>query len=244
MVSPCGARGRRSLRPAAADTAEGKRVRNHSAPASMKPSSAASRRPTSFIRGSFNSRPHFVEESRRPGTGSGRPGARPRSAVGFSDEERRVMRQAGGIDLELPVLSLHRQRLARRRPVAAAATRPASGGRNHDWGHLYCRDVMSMPDKWEYPWFAAWDLAFHTIAYAMMDPEFAKRQLELVMSERFMHPNGQIPAYEWAFGDVNPPVHGWAAFRLYKTMLLYGLTRTICSCRGFFRSCCSDSPGG
>ena len=96
-------------------------------------------------------------------------------------------------------------------------------GRNHDWGHLYCRDVMSMPDKWEYPWFAAWDLAFHTIAYAMMDPEFAKRQLELVMSERFMHPNGQIPAYEWAFGDVNPPVHGWAAFRLYKTMLLYGL---------------------
>ena len=95
-------------------------------------------------------------------------------------------------------------------------------GRNHDWGHLYCRDVMSMPDKWEYPWFAAWDLAFHTIAYSVIDPDFAKRQLELVMSERFMHPNGQIPAYEWAFGDVNPPVHGWAAYRLYKSMLLFG----------------------
>ncbi len=95
-------------------------------------------------------------------------------------------------------------------------------GRNRDWGHLYCRDVMSMPDKWEYPWFAAWDLAFHTIAYAPIDPEFAKRQLELVMSERFMHPNGQIPAYEWAFGDVNPPVHGWAAYRLYKSIKMFG----------------------
>ena len=89
-------------------------------------------------------------------------------------------------------------------------------GRNEDWGHLYCRDVMSMPDKWEYPWFAAWDLAFHTIGYHVIDPAYAKRQIELVMNERLMHPNGQIPAYEWAFGDVNPPVHGWAAFRVYK----------------------------
>jgi hypothetical protein len=89
-------------------------------------------------------------------------------------------------------------------------------GRNSDWGHLYCRDVMSMPDKWEYPWFAAWDLAFHTIAYNVIDTTYAKRQLELIMNERLMHPNGQIPAYEWAFGDVNPPVHGWAAFRVYK----------------------------
>jgi hypothetical protein len=89
-------------------------------------------------------------------------------------------------------------------------------GRNSDWGHLYCRDVMSMPDKWEYPWFAAWDLAFHTIAYNIIDTAYAKRQLELIMNERLMHPNGQIPAYEWAFGDVNPPVHGWAAYRVFK----------------------------
>jgi hypothetical protein len=95
-------------------------------------------------------------------------------------------------------------------------------GRNHDWRHLYCRDVMSMPDKWEYPWFAAWDLAFHTMPYMIIDPDFAKRQIELVMSERFMHPNGQIPAYEWVFGDVNPPVHGWAAYRLYKMTVAQG----------------------
>jgi len=95
-------------------------------------------------------------------------------------------------------------------------------GRNHDWRHLYCRDVMSMPDKWEYPWFAAWDLAFHTMPYMVIDPDFAKRQLETVMSERFMHPNGQIPAYEWVFGDVNPPVHGWAAYRLYKMTVAQG----------------------
>ncbi|HEY9845256.1 MAG TPA: hypothetical protein V6D03_03575, partial [Candidatus Caenarcaniphilales bacterium] len=90
------------------------------------------------------------------------------------------------------------------------------GGRNHDWGHLYNADVISMPDKWEYPWFAAWDLAFHTIALAMIDPEFAKRQLDVLTREWYMHPNGQLPAYEWDFGDVNPPVHAWATWRVYK----------------------------
>ncbi len=89
-------------------------------------------------------------------------------------------------------------------------------GRNHDWIHLYNDDILSMPDKWEYPWFAAWDLAFHTIPLAMIDPEFAKRQLLLLTREWYMHPNGQIPAYEWAFSDVNPPVHAWAAWRIYN----------------------------
>lgn len=91
-----------------------------------------------------------------------------------------------------------------------------NNGRNHDWIHLYNDDILSMPDKWEYPWFAAWDLAFHTIPLAMIDPEFAKRQLILLTREWYMHPNGQLPAYEWAFGDVNPPVHAWAALRIYK----------------------------
>jgi hypothetical protein len=89
-------------------------------------------------------------------------------------------------------------------------------GRNRDWTHLYNADVLSMPDKWEYPWFAAWDLAFHTIALSLVDPDFAKDQLVLLLREWYMHPNGQLPAYEWAFGDVNPPVHAWAAWRIYK----------------------------
>src|SRR5205823_1052610 len=76
--------------------------------------------------------------------------------------------------------------------------------------------VISMPDKWEYPWYAAWDLAFHCIPLAQVDPDFAKEQLTLLLREWYMHPNGQLPAYEWAFGDVNPPVHAWAAGRVYK----------------------------
>ena len=89
-------------------------------------------------------------------------------------------------------------------------------GRNHDWPHLFNRDIISMPDKWEYPWYAAWDLAFHMIPMARLDPEFAKEQLELLLREWYMHPNGQIPAYEFAFSDVNPPVHAWACWRVYK----------------------------
>jgi len=90
------------------------------------------------------------------------------------------------------------------------------GGRNHEWGHLYNADVISMPDKWEYPWYAAWDLAFHCVPLALVDSDFAKEQLQLMLREWYMHPNGQLPAYEWAFGDVNPPVHAWAAWRVYK----------------------------
>jgi hypothetical protein len=89
-------------------------------------------------------------------------------------------------------------------------------GRNFDWPHLFNRDVISMPDKWEYPWFAAWDLAFHMIPMAKIDPEFAKAQLELFLREWYMHPNGQIPAYEFSFSDANPPVHAWACWRVYK----------------------------
>ena len=89
-------------------------------------------------------------------------------------------------------------------------------GRNAGWAHLHSRDVISMPDKWEYPWWAAWDLAFHMLPFAKIDPEFAKEQLILLLREWYMHPNGQIPAYEWAFSDVNPPVHAWACWRVYK----------------------------
>ena len=91
-----------------------------------------------------------------------------------------------------------------------------SAGRNHNWQHIYNSDVLSMPDKWEYPWYAAWDLGFHCVALAMVDPEYAKDQLVLMLREWYMHPNGQIPAYEWQFGDVNPPVHAWAAYKIYR----------------------------
>ncbi len=89
-------------------------------------------------------------------------------------------------------------------------------GRNADWKHLFNRDVISMPDKWEYPWYAAWDLAFHMIPMSRIDPEFAKSQLLLFLREWYMHPNGQIPAYEWALSDVNPPVHAWACWQVYQ----------------------------
>jgi Glycosyl hydrolase family 63 C-terminal domain len=89
-------------------------------------------------------------------------------------------------------------------------------GRNREWTHLYNADVVSMPDKWEYPWYAAWDLAFHCLPLALVDAEFAKEQLMLMVREWYQHPNGQLPAYEWSFGDVNPPVHAWAAWRVYK----------------------------
>lgn len=89
-------------------------------------------------------------------------------------------------------------------------------GRNADWQHLNNADIVSMPDKWEYPWYAAWDLAFHCIPFALVDAEFAKHQLVLLTREWYMHPNGQLPAYEWAFGDVNPPVHAWATWRVFQ----------------------------
>jgi hypothetical protein len=105
------------------------------------------------------------------------------------------------------------------RGVSITGVPPSEGPRprNLQWNHMLNADLISMPDKWEYPWYAAWDLAFHTVTLAMVDPDFAKGQLELVLRERYMHPNGQIPAYEWNFGDVNPPVHAWATLFVYKT---------------------------
>lgn len=99
-------------------------------------------------------------------------------------------------------------------PPPPAARR---SGRNAEWRHLNNADVLSMPDTWEYPWFAAWDLAFHCVTFAAIDPAFAKQQLILLLREWYMHPNGQLPAYEWAFSDVNPPVHAWAAWQVYQT---------------------------
>ncbi len=90
-----------------------------------------------------------------------------------------------------------------------------SSVRNKQWYHMVNADIISMPDKWEYPWYAAWDLAFHTVTLAMVDPDFAKAQLALMLNERYLHPNGQVPAYEWNFSDVNPPVHAWASLLIY-----------------------------
>jgi hypothetical protein len=101
-------------------------------------------------------------------------------------------------------------------PVGPPPPGQRMNGRNREWAHLYNEDIISMPDKWEYPWYASWDLAFHCVTLATIDPDFAKEQVLLFLREWYMHPNGQIPAYEWALGDVNPPVHAWAAWRVYK----------------------------
>ena len=98
-------------------------------------------------------------------------------------------------------------------PLSSSAAGPT---RNREWGHMVNADVISMPDKWEYPWYAAWDLAFHTIALSLVDTDFAKQQLNLMLEPKYLHPNGQIPAYEWNFSDVNPPVHAWATLALYR----------------------------
>ncbi|GIM95930.1 MGH1-like glycoside hydrolase domain-containing protein [Paractinoplanes toevensis] len=137
-----------------------------------------------------------------------------RLGPGLTDGERQVARQAlagmlwskqyFGYDVE--------------RWLTQHGRDPLDAGdiRNGDWNHLRADDIISMPDAWEYPWFAAWDLAFHTVAFSVIDLDFAKRQLDLLLSRRYLHPNGQIPAYEWNFGDVNPPVHAWATYLVYE----------------------------
>jgi hypothetical protein len=135
----------------------------------------------------------------------------------LSDDARSVMRQAlAGMLWSKQWYHYDVRRWLEGDPAQPAPPPERQDGRNREWSHLYNDDVVSMPDKWEYPWYAAWDLAFHTIALALVDPEFAKEQLKLFLREWYMHPNGQIPAYEWALGDVNPPVHAWAAWRVYK----------------------------
>ena len=135
----------------------------------------------------------------------------------LSLDARLVARQAfAGLLWTKQFYHLDLARWLRGDPAGPPPPRERLRGRNHRWTHLYNEDVLSMPDKWEYPWYAAWDLAFHTIPFALIDPDFAKDQLILLLREWYMHPNGQLPAYEWTFGDVNPPVHAWAAWRLYK----------------------------
>ena len=135
----------------------------------------------------------------------------------LSEDARRVQRQAfAGMLWSKQFYHYDVNRWLKGDPSMPEPPRERLHGRNSDWTHLYNADVISMPDKWEYPWYAAWDLAFHCIPLALVDPAFAKEQLVLMLREWYMHPNGQMPAYEWAFGDVNPPVHAWAAWRIYK----------------------------
>ena len=132
-------------------------------------------------------------------------------------DRARIMRQAlGGLLWSKQFYHYDVGRWLKGDPAQPEPPRERAKGRNREWRHLYNSDVISMPDKWEYPWYAAWDLAFHCVALALVDADFAKEQLLLMTREWYMHPNGQLPAYEWAFGDVNPPVHAWAAWRVYK----------------------------
>ncbi|HJT58428.1 MAG TPA: hypothetical protein VJ761_18120 [Ktedonobacteraceae bacterium] len=136
---------------------------------------------------------------------------------GLDEDQRRVQRQAlAGMLWSKQFYHYIIDLWLKGDPAQPTPPRQRQHGRNAEWRHLYNERVMSMPDKWEYPWYAAWDLAFHCIPLALVDSEFAKSQLYLLMREWYMHPNGQLPAYEWAFGDVNPPVIAWAAWRVYK----------------------------
>ena len=135
----------------------------------------------------------------------------------FTDEERRVTRQAwAGLIWSRQFYHYVVSEWLEGDPTQPAPPAARGAGRNSEWRNVHNRDIISMPDKWEYPWYAAWDLAFHTLSFAKIDPAFARHQLVLFLREWYMHPNGQLPAYEWAMGDVNPPVHAWAAWRVYK----------------------------
>lgn len=140
-----------------------------------------------------------------------------RAPTAMTDEERSVMRQAyAGLLWSKQFYHYEVKRWLDGDPNKPPPPPERRWVRNFDWPHLFNRDVISMPDKWEYPWYASWDLAFHMVAMARIDPYFAKSQLLLFLREWYMHPNGQIPAYEYSFSDVNPPVHAWAAWRVYK----------------------------
>jgi hypothetical protein len=136
---------------------------------------------------------------------------------GYTDETRRIARQSyAGLLWNKQFFYYSVQQWLEGDPSQPPPPPGREHGRNSSWKHLYNRDVISMPDNWEYPWYAAWDLAFHMIPFARVDPHYAKEQLVLMLREWYMHPNGQMPAYEFAFGDVNPPVHAWACWRVYK----------------------------
>ncbi len=136
---------------------------------------------------------------------------------GLNEESRHVQRQAfAGMFWSKQYYHFVVENWLKGDPTMPKPPEQRLTGRDSSWIHLFNEDIISMPDKWEYPWYAAWDLAFHCVAMAPADPDFAKQQLSLFLREWYMHPNGQIPAYEWAFGDVNPPVHAWAAWRVFK----------------------------
>ncbi|BCA53052.1 glucosidase [Nitrospira sp. KM1] len=135
----------------------------------------------------------------------------------LSADEKHVMRQAmAGMLWSKQYYYFDLDLWLREHGVSSSEATKALHIRNRQWLHMVNDDVISMPDKWEYPWYAAWDLAFHTVALATVDPDFAKNQLDLMLREVYLHPNGQIPAYEWNFGDVNPPVHAWATNYVYS----------------------------
>jgi hypothetical protein len=140
-----------------------------------------------------------------------------RIGAGVSEDARAVQRQAfAGLLWGKQCYHYDVRRWLDGDPTQPGPAPRRKSGRNHDWTHLYNSDVISMPDKWEYPWYAAWDLGFHCVAMALIDPDYAKEQLILFLREWYMHPNGELPAYEWDFSAVNPPVHAWAAWRVYK----------------------------
>jgi hypothetical protein len=136
---------------------------------------------------------------------------------GLSDPVRQIQRQAfGGMFWSRQFYHFVVETWLNGDPVMPPPPESRKQGRDHTWRHLFNEDIISMPDKWEYPWYAAWDLAFHAVAMAPADPDFSKAQLSLFLREWYMHPNGQLPAYEWSFSDVNPPVHAWAAWRVFQ----------------------------
>jgi len=152
----------------------------------------------------------------------------------LTEDQRRVIRQAmAGMLWSKQFYYYDLQRWLEERGSDPFKLDKKQAPRNERWHHMYNADVISMPDKWEYPWYAAWDLAFHVVALTLVDPDFGKQQLDLMLREHYMHPNGQIPAYEWNFGDVNPPVHAWAtifAYRLDKARTGQGDRRWLERC--------------
>jgi len=135
----------------------------------------------------------------------------------MTEDERKIQRQAfAGLLWSKQYYHYVIQDWLNGDPEQPAPPPERKTGRNHEWINLFSEDILSRPDKWEYPWFAAWDLAFHLIPLVMIDPDFAKLQLDRLTREWYMQPKGQLPAYEWAFGDVNPPVQAWAALRIYQ----------------------------
>ncbi|ROH97504.1 MGH1-like glycoside hydrolase domain-containing protein [Chryseobacterium daecheongense] len=134
-----------------------------------------------------------------------------------SDDEKMIQRQAfAGMLWNKMFYHYNVEKWLKGDPAEVQPPKSRERIRNYDWKHLNNEHIISMPDKWEYPWYATWDLAFHAISFSLIDPDFAKHQLKLFLFEWYMHPNGQLPAYEWNLSDVNPPVHAWATFRVFK----------------------------